>query len=743
MRKALIVLYAMALALATNAQILREQTTPKTIGNIIPGYAQVTIINTVSVAFTPPAPLTQPTPIDGDTTTEGNGVYDFGAVISVSINLSSGNFTNTSVGKVWTLRVSVPNALSIGLTFNQFNLSPSAEMYIYNDTKTVLNKAIKKEHFVNSDTVSISSINGNAIVVYIIEPNNFGNFQSSISIIQLVGGYQEISDVGDVGGGTNMQQFRATINCIPHVQCYNWRMMSARAIARIEIPRGNNRVGLCTGTLLNNEQNNGRAFLLTAFHCIDANDNNIIDADEIQALRQARFQFQFWRTVCNGTTNNDGIQFNDAILLSQNRASDMVLLELINPPGVGDGVNYAGWSRQTNRPSDYGSYIIHHPRGGDMRYTQTRFVRNYLFNSNYWQAGYNEGVVDRGSSGSALFNENNQVIGQLKGGWSSCNYTDFSDRYGKFSRSWDNGNLQQWLAPNQNLNSINPLIISPITIIGEDYFGCPSPDNTYSVPNLYGCTYTWTHSPNLMLVSGQNTSTAVFRSISTLQSDFGWIQVTINDSKGRNRTATATKNVQMGLSQIETISFSNGLGTEVYFCTSNRGNKFEIFPQRANVSYEYRLLSWPSLNVIYTNPNLYGGTPIYVTHYPPPGWYVLEVRMNTPCGATGWVGYEVEFVDCTQIEGGGFFRVQASPNPTSSDLYITIDKEKDEVKALKTSENINFVLYDFNRAQSIKQWTYKNDQKQYRLNVSGIRQGQYILVVTKGKYRQSTQIIIK
>lgn len=200
----------------------------------------------------------------------------------------------------------------------------------------------------------------------------------------------------------------------------------------------------------------------------------------------------------------------------------------------------------------------------------------------------------------------------------------------------------------------------------------------------------------------------------------------------------------MGLSQIEPpLLFTNGLGTEGYFCTSHVGNQFEIFPHRPNVSYEYRLLSWPNLNVIYTDPTLYGGTPITVNHIPPPGWYVLEVRMNTPCGATGWVGFEVEFVDCTLLEGRGYFRVQASPNPTSSDLFVTIDKEKAEVKALSSSEKIQYLLYDFNRAQAIKQWTYYNDQKQHKLNVSGIRAGQYILVVTKGKYRQSTQIIIK
>lgn len=92
---------------------------------------------------------------------------------------------------------------------------------------------------------------------------------------------------------------------------------------------------------------------------------------------------------------------------------------------------------------------------------------------------------------------------------------------------------------------------------------------------------------------------------------------------------------------------------------------------------------------------------------------------------------------------GRFFRVQASPNPTFSDLYVPIDKEKTEVKALGRTEKVKYILYDFNKAHAVKQWTYFNDQTQRLLNVSGLKSGQYILVVTKGKYQQSIQIIIK
>lgn len=726
MKKLTIALFAIAITAGSKAQIIREQTTPQTIGSQIPGYSKVTSINTVTVSYTPPTPVSQPTPINGDTTTEGNGVYDFGSIVPVTFSVSNGNITTTSAGKVWTLRISVPNALSIGLTFSQFNLSSSAEMFIYNDGKTVLNKRIKKEHFTNSDTVSISSINGNAVIVYILEPNNFGNFQSMVSINQIVGGYQEISDVGDIGSGALQQ---ATINCIPHIQCYSWRMMSARAIARIEIPRDNNRVGLCTGTLINNEQNNGRAYLLTAFHCVDANSNNILDANEIQALRQARFQFQFWRTQCNGNINNDGIQFNGAILRTQNRGSDMVLLELINQPGIGDGVNYAGWSRQTGASSNSQSFIIHHPRGEDMRHTQTRFVRNYILNSNYWQAGYSSGVVDRGSSGSALFNEQSQIIGQLKAGWSSCNYTDFSDRYGKFSRSWDNGNLQPWLSPLQNNQAASTLALFPLEIQGSETISCTNP-NQYSVPpGLEGCTYQWSVSNNLQIVSGQNTASINVVGIPNSNFNYtGTITCTLRTpGKGRTRILVTNKTVTLSVGSI------NG-----YYTTGNSSSQYPLQvdyngDNPVDPGYSYVTITSPEITtqtwtLQYGNPTSWqfnAQSNKLEMLLPVDGWALFRLNSPTTCGNA-----QFEFLF---IAGGSFYRM--SPNPATNNITISVDEEKLSKQKIQKSndQDIREVLIADKMGIIKQRFVYGQNTRQINLNVSSLNPGFYLARINNGK----------
>lgn len=372
--------------------------------------------------------------------------------MTADITMADGNITTTKAGKVWTLRVHIPNALNIRLLFDSFDLSSTAEMYVFDERRTSLDSCIKKTNFTYSSSIGLSTMSTNSVIIYIIEPGNFDGFQSRIGMQKLEAGYLPINGMGHDTARSDVHRdieaLTASVNCIPSVRCQPDEMPHARAVARIAV---NGSGG--TGTLINNEANNGRPYFLTAFHVIDANDNGVLDPGEIAGLATADFRFQFWSNNCAGSTVNLGEFFSGAVLRAQSVSTDVVLLELLNPPGIGDLVNYAGWNRQTGSPTGYSPFVIHHPQGEDMRITGVSSVSNWFWSSDYWVAYYYSGVVDKGSSGSALMNPNGQVIGQLKGGWSSCDYTDCGDHYGKFDKSWNYANLQDWLSPSQNKQS--------------------------------------------------------------------------------------------------------------------------------------------------------------------------------------------------------------------------------------------------------------------------------------------------
>ena len=81
-------------------------------------------------------------------------------------------------------------------------------------------------------------------------------------------------------------------------------------------------------------------------------------------------------------------------------------------------------------------------------------------NDTYWKVTWTatpngHGTTEPGSSGSALLNSAHKVIGQLYGGFSSCDSLTSPDWYGRFNMSWtgpDNPIIQRrldhWLNPN-------------------------------------------------------------------------------------------------------------------------------------------------------------------------------------------------------------------------------------------------------------------------------------------------------
>jgi hypothetical protein len=104
---------------------------------------------------------------------------------------------------------------------------------------------------------------------------------------------------------------------------------------------------------------------------------------------------------------------------------------------------------------------------------------------------------------------------------------------------------------------------------------------------------------------------------------------------------------------------------------------------------------------------------------------------------------EVEYNDCNNTVNSEHFRLQVSPNPASEEIYVSIVDRSPEVRTLSKEEKVHYVLYTLNQAQAVKTWRYRNDQIQHRLNVSNLKTGCYILVVTKGRFKQSIQVLIK
>lgn len=214
-----------------------------------------------------------------------------------------------------------------------------------------------------------------------------------------------------------------------------------------------------------------------------------------------------------------------------------------------------------------------------------------------------------------------------------------------------------------------------------------------------------------------------------------------NDTKSSSYKISQ-KEEQTGTPTVDFVSFSNGIGETDYFCTSHVGNSYEIYPKLSNTSHQIRLRKYPSLNIVYSSSTNYYGDSGTLNYTPSPGWYVLEVKRTNSYGTTDWVGYEVEFVDCSQNNGGGNeYRVY--PNPTS-EILIVEESSKSKTQNNKThrlnkiNSSSTYELYDFN--STLVSRGKINDIT--NIDISNYKKGEYILKInSKGKSKTHHVII--
>lgn len=213
----------------------------------------------------------------------------------------------------------------------------------------------------------------------------------------------------------------------------------------------------CTGFMVNNVRQDLTPYFQTAFHCTVTSSN-------------AASLVCFWNyenTTCrtpgstaSGSTGNGSLtQFNTgSTFRAGSSASDFTLVQLSQAPNPLWKVSFAGWdARNVETTASTG---IHHPNVDEKRIS---FDYNASTTTSYsgstspgdgthirignWELGTTEG----GSSGSPLFNQNHQVVGQLHGGTASCTSVT-NDFYGRVSVSWLGGGtaatqLKSWLDP--------------------------------------------------------------------------------------------------------------------------------------------------------------------------------------------------------------------------------------------------------------------------------------------------------
>lgn len=379
--------------------------------------------------------------------------WRFGTELPVNLNtLNSGTWDELDNGdRIWRLNIVSPGANTLNFVFDEFYLPPGASLYLYNNEKTDLLGAYTSIQNRRDGFLGTWFVDGDNVWLEYFEPRSQQN-KGRLQLSKVVHGYRSVAQNMQNRGLNDSGPCNLDVDCSVGADFDPIKDILKRSVG-LFIMGGS----VCSGTLINNTENNNAPYFLTANHCNLGNPANWA----------FRFNWISPNPVCAQNQNSTNGTWNQtasgATRLATNSKSDVMLVNIdANLPSSWNLV-WAGWNRSATDVPQF-TVGIHHPAGDIMKVCRdnqspTRQVFNFNGNpsTNMWRVGNWElGVTEQGSSGSALFDQQGRIVGQLAGGTAACAGTSNNggfDIYGRFDTSWDFGTtnstrLSNWLDPN-------------------------------------------------------------------------------------------------------------------------------------------------------------------------------------------------------------------------------------------------------------------------------------------------------
>lgn len=353
--------------------------------------------------------------------------FRFGLEVAVNQE-NQGVWEKTSHGHVWRYSLYAPGAVTIGVVFDEFHIPEEGQLFIYNQARDHILGAFTKMNNKPDRRLVVRPVKGDAITIEYNQPAHITE-KPFLHVSNIVYGYRSIYDRRVSFSG--VRNFNDSGSCNINVQCEfgkDWTD-EIRSVAMILTGSG---MRACTGALINNAEKDKRQLFLTANHCYHGSVSDWV------------FMFNYESPSCS--PNTDGktdMTVAGANLLAKHQQSDFLLLEIVEKIPSSYNVYFAGWSADDVAPKH--PVGIHHPSGDVKKISHFEDIcesDSYLgkpegLKDSHWHvAGWNLGTTEPGSSGSPLFSHEKHIVGQLHGGYASCN-NESSDWYGKLSMSFD------------------------------------------------------------------------------------------------------------------------------------------------------------------------------------------------------------------------------------------------------------------------------------------------------------------
>lgn len=421
-----------------------------------------------------------------------SGTTRFAAPIAVDLSLqNAGQWQELENGdRIWRIKIQSPKALALAFLYDKFFIPVGASLYMYDEKYQQILGAYTSRNNKPSHKMMTGLIKGETAILEYYEPRrmkgwgilHISTVQHAYDVIELPNSDDEFQIKS---GGNEPFGYCSSLDCEINANCTQgeeWQEVK-KGVCRILMVLAEG-MGYCSGTLLNNVNNDGTPYVLSAFHCMDG---------YTPLYDFWRFDFNYEMSSCDDATEEPDFQ---SIVGCQQQAgrleSDFLLLEISEAIPENYDVFYNGWNRGGGVP--FYAANLHHPRGDVKKISidddpSTIFPSPISWSNNittpaehHFRIEYDEGTFEIGSSGGPLFDHNQRVIGQLHGGNANCE--QFVAYFGRFHKSWassthDDERLRNWLDPNFTginvLDGISDPLAESVSISGrihtEDHQG--------------------------------------------------------------------------------------------------------------------------------------------------------------------------------------------------------------------------------------------------------------------------------
>lgn len=411
-----------------------------------------------------------------DVVAKKNGIPPIVAtLISTQIDLMKDGVWDVVDGdSICRLTIVSKGAPGINLYYDKFSIPAGGKLYIYSADKSQVLGAYTERTNRSGGRFSTEIVYSDSLTLEYVQPA--GEVKPEI-VISKIGYCYNLSELVSTGNSV-VKTSTASSDCYVDVSCSpegdDWQQQM-KGVARLIVPIGAYAY-YCSGSLVNNVNQDKTPYFLSAHHCFDQ-DGQTADFSSVQ------FYFNYQSTGCGtSVVSSKAVTMVGADLLVDiplDGGSDGTLLRLKDSIPDAYDVYYNGWDVTTEPPTS--GVAIHHP-GGELKKISTYTtaatsisvvdVEGDGAEDAHWNIVYAEttngySVTAGGSSGCSLFNQDGRIVGTLTGGLSYCDTPTEPDYYGKFYYHWNKyADSTQWMS-----KYLNPLDYPVTGINGTSVVG--------------------------------------------------------------------------------------------------------------------------------------------------------------------------------------------------------------------------------------------------------------------------------